>query len=376
MTVGLKPSSGQSLGLKLASSTFTAGPKDDLAAPDIYKTDAKSIISSIPISAKDVKDLFASISMKNGQFDILGTVGKLSKTQLGDNLTNLAKEMGTNVRELGNGVVGQATTLLAKTGIDAQAMMCTVGEYANKVDIKSIGSVLAIGKAVSSVTNVSQALNVASKAYSTGIFSGIVSEASNSGVAGVFTQIKDKITENGVLVNVAKAAMPFVLSNTDTRLLREITNSGIGRAVNDIVPGFTVAFSQVYNPRQGYSLSKIDSFESIIKSFNEIDSAWDKAKQGGADISSIFGILSGTKAFRNMIYTGVSYTIASIEDNQRKAKLQDMALASIYRKTTVGELLKKYFPSVPMLGSYQTKLPQEDTFDLKTIDRAARILLA
>ena len=334
------------------------------------------VLFGIPISAKDVKDLFASISMKNGQFDILGTVGKLSKTQLGDNLTNLAKEMGTNVRELGNGVVGQATTLLAKTGIDAQAMMCTVGEYANKVDIKSIGSVLAIGKAVSSVTNVSQALNVASKAYSTGIFSGIVSEASNSGVAGVFTQIKDKITENGVLVNVAKAAMPFVLSNTDTRLLREITNSGIGRAVNDIVPGFTVAFSQVYNPRQGYSLSKIDSFDSIIKSFNEIDSAWDKAKQGGADISSIFGILSGTKAFRNMIYTGVSYTIASIEDNQRKAKLQDMALASIYRKTTVGELLKKYFPSVPMLGSYQTKLPQEDTFDLKTIDRAARILLA
>jgi hypothetical protein len=171
MSTGLKPSNGSGLGLKLASSTFTAGPKDDLAAPDIYKTDAKSIISSIPISSKDIKDLFSSIKMKNGELDIMGTLSGLSKTELGANLEAVAKELGTKARDLGSGVMADATTLLSKTSVEAQSLMCTVGEYANKVDIKKLGSVIAIGSAMSSVNGVSGALNVASKAYSTGIFS-------------------------------------------------------------------------------------------------------------------------------------------------------------------------------------------------------------
>jgi hypothetical protein len=272
--------------------------------------------------------------------------------------------------------MADATTLLSKTSVEAQSLMCTVGEYANKVDIKKLGSVIAIGSAMSSVNGVSGALNVASKAYSTGIFSGVIKQASDAGLGGVFTTIKDKIVENGALVNVAKAVTPFILKNTDVKLLRELTNSGVGRAINDLAPGFTVAFSQVYNPKQGYSLSKIDSFQSIISSFNEIDGAWNKAQQNGADITSIFGILAGTKAFRNMLYTGISYTLAGLQEDQRKKQLQDMSLARIYKKTTVKELLSKYFPGIPMLGDYGTRLPEEESFDLKLIDKAARILLS
>ena len=364
------------MALTLAASTFTAGAKDSLATVDIYKSNAQEIISSIPISSKDIKDLFSSIKMSNGKLDAFGTIKGLTNTQIGDNLNALAKDLVGNARDLGAGVMGQATDMLSKTGIDAQSLSCTIGEYSNKVGIGDLGKMVALGTAVSGASGISGALGVASKAYSAGMLSGIVSEASSSGVAGVFTTLKDTITENGVLVKVAKSAMPFVLKNTDIRLLNEITSSGVGSMLNGIVPGFTQSLSQAYNPSVGYSLTKIDSFSSIISSFDSLDATWNTAKQSGGDIWSIAGILAGSKAFKSMIYTGVSYFIGRTTEAREKEKLQAMALAQIYKKTTVKELVNQYFPTLPLLGQYSTRVPQEETVDLRLVDRMSRILLS
>lgn len=364
--------------LPVASSTFTAGPKDTLAAPDIYKLDPKKIISSIPVKASQLTDLFSSITTKNGQFDIKGALGKLDKYDFTSDLSDAAKQLGANARELGSDVMGKATTLLEKATPGAKALSCKIGDYASAVNWKDTRAALEVGVALSSMNGAKDAVKVANKAASTGLFSGLIEKASSAGMSGVFDSLKNTMQENGVLSRVVKASVPFVLSTSNVRLLDELARGGVGRTIDAVSPGFTKAFTSTYRASGGY-LNNITTFTGVLGAFDSINKDWDKVSTGDGLIGSIVDLFSSSSAFRSVVYSGVmygiNYALTSEEQLSKNQRLERMALATLYKQSTVSEQIAKYFPNVVMIGKYDMRPAAQTTTDIKLLERAVRAFI-
>lgn len=357
------------MSLPVASSTFTAGPKDDLASPDIYKLNPKQVINSIKPVASAVKDLFSSITMRSGQFDIVDSVKKLSNTDLGDAIGDSIKSLGANARDLGGDIVAKTTTFLEKTAPSAKALSCTVGEYTSKVDWKDVKESIELGRAVATMSGTNGIMKVVNKAANTGIFSGLIQKAGDAGVSGVFDTLKGKIQENGILMDVAKATTPFLLSRSNVRLLDELTSGGLGKSINMISPGFTKAFSSVY---KGQRYNKISTFDGVMRSFDDISKDWDKATRDGGAGGSIVDILFGSKAFKDVIYSGIMYGTDYFSDTPevraRNQRYESMANAQVYHKSTVSDQIAKYFPHTVMIGRYEERGIVADYVDFNLLN--------
>lgn len=365
--------------LTVASSTFTSGPKDELAAPDIYKLDPKKLITSIPIKASELSNIFSAITTKNGKFDVTGALDQFNKYDISAGLADSIKQLGANAREIGSDITKGATTLLEKATPGAKALSCTVGEYASKISWKDTKACLEIGAAVSSMNGSKDIIKVVNKAANTGIMSGVIEKASNMGMGGVFDSLKTTMQENGITSRVIKAAVPFVISNSDVKLLNEIAGGGFGRAIDAVSPGFTKAFTSVYRTT-GSNINNIDSFNGMIDAFDQISKDWDKVPMGGGLIGTITNLFSSSNAFRSVVYSGVmygiNYALNTDEQKSKNERLEAMALASIYRESTVSEQIAKYFPNIVMIGKYNRRAAKEETVDIKMVSRAARLFLS
>lgn len=358
--------------LPIASSTFTAGPKDDLASPDIYKLNPKKLINSIPVKANQITDLFSSISTKSGQFDIKGTLDKVSKTDIGNTVLDSVKELGANARELGSDITAKATTFLEKAAPGAKALSCKIGDYTNSINWKDVKEGAALVKAVQSVSGPNGVSNVINKAANTGIFSGMIEKAGDLGVTGVFDSIKTTVVENGLMVRMAKAATPYLLSKSNVKLLDELTRGGMGKALNTISPGFTKAFTSVYKQTGSTRINKITTFNGLIDSFDRIDSDWDKLLDSTDGGASIVSLLAGSNAFKSIVYSGIMYGIDYMSDEpavmSKNARLEAMAMTSLYRESTVSEQIARYFPNTVMIGRYDQRAAKEETVDMSVLN--------
>ncbi len=364
------------MSVQLASGVFSSGPKDDFATVDAYKSTGEAIVNSIPINLKDAKDIFASIRIKNGQFDIMGTAKYLDKTVVGDFLRTTASGLGLKINDLGAGVLAKTTKLLESVAPDAQSVMCSIGDYTNKASVMDMARVAKLGYSLSQVNGIGGIMKVVNQSQNSALLSNLIGEASDTGIGGVLTSLKDTINENGIISKVIKTSLPFVLKNGDVSLLRELSGGGIGNVLNSISPGFTKSFASVYNPQYSYNFSKVGSFNSIVDAFDNVYDNWDVASQNGESIFNIFSMLSGTKAFKTLIGSGVAYVMSEVQDGQKQKRAQAHALARIYAETTLQDQIKTYFPGLILGGKYTRKSKKEETIDIQVIGRSLNALMS
>lgn len=361
---------------QLAESIFSSGPKDAFATIDAYKAKGEAIVNSLPINLKDAKDIFASIRITNGSFDILGTAKLLDKTALGDFLKTSASGLGLKLNDLSKGLISKTTTLLEGAKLDAQSVMCSIGDYTNKASVLDMGRVAKLGYALSQVKGIDGAIKVVNQSQNSALLTGLIGEASDTGVGGVLTSLKGVMEDNSIVSKVIKTSLPFVLKNSDVSLLRELTGGGIGKVLNSVSPGFTKSFASIYNPQNNYNFSKPASFNNIIDSFDSIYTNWDTASQNGEDIFGIYNMLSGTKAFKTLVGSGVAYVMSEVQDEKKKKRAQAHALSRIYAETTLQEQIRNYFPGLIMGGTYNRKSQKEETIDIQVLGRSLNAFLS
>lgn len=364
------------MAIQLATGVFTSGPKDEFATVDAYKSSGEEIINSLPINLKDAKDIFAAIKVGSNGFDLMGTAKGLSKTVLGEYLKTSASGLGLKLPDLGASVLEKTTTLLEKTGVDAQAVMCTIGEYTNKASALDMGRITKLGYALTQVKGVDGIVKVVNQAQNSALLSNLIGEASDLGVGGALSSLKGVIDDNGLISRVVKSSIPFVLKNSDVSLLRELTSGGVGNVLNSIAPGFTKSFASVYNPQYSYNFNRVGSFNSIVDAFDSVYNGWDQGKQNGQDIFSIFSMLSGTKAFKTLVGSGVAWIMGEVQDEQKKKRAQAHALSRIYAESTVKDQIQRYFPGLIMAGSYTRRSQKEETISIQVIGRSLNAFLS
>lgn len=363
---------------QLATSVFSSGANEAFATIDGYKAKGQEIINSLPINLKDAKDIFASIKFTNDSFDILGTAKSLSSTVVGEYLKTTVAGMGLGVslNDLGSGIVSKTTALLSTTIPEAQDVMCKIGDYVNKASVSDYGRVAKLGYALSKVNGVSGAISVLNQGQYGALLGNMIGEASDTGIGGVLSSLKNTIDENGVFIRVAKAAVPFVLKNSDVSLLRELTNGVGGKLMNTVAPGFAKSFMSTFAPVHKYNLSRTASFNSIIDSFDGIYSNWDKSSQNGESITSIVSMLSGTKEFKTLMGSGIAWVLSDQADAQKKKRAQDHALSRIYGESTVQDQIKKYFPGLVITGQYSKRLPKKEAVNIQLLGRSINAFLS
>lgn len=360
----------------LATSIFSKGAKDDYATLDAYKSSGKSVVNSLPVLPSDLSDIFKSVKFTDTPYNLLGSVDVLSASALSDQLKESAKGLGLKADSLTGGMVGKATTLLQSTKLSAQSMMCTVGEYSSKINVKDGMRMAKLATVLSQTKDLTGAVRVLNQSQNASILTSMIGEASDIGGGGVLTSLGKTIEENGILARVVKGSIPYVLNNSDVTLLREITNGAGGKVLNSLSPGFAKQFSSLYMPQNRYNLNYVQSYTTIFDSFDKIYDTWDKGSQNGESIGSILSTIAGTAAFRTMLGSGIAWILKSAADAEKKKRAQQQALARIYSQSTVSDQIKMYFPRTVMTGKYNRKSVKEETTDLRLLGRAINAALS
>lgn len=353
----------------LATGAFSGGPKDDLAAVDIYKVkSAFGQKSTKPITS--IQELSAFVDKAN--FDLTLDAGiatdfmskSLGKVAIDkDTLTN--RLLGTNsefkscYNELNDALKKGA--LLSTVKDKANKLMCTVNDTKSMVNSAKIGDIKSLGGFLNKYTG-TKTFSGQDKGALSGLLGSVITTSSNLGITGAFKAITDTITDKGIIGRITRAILPIALKNSDTKLLKELTGGAGASLVNIFSPGFAQTFSKAFT-YQGDRSKSLDSFEDVFTSIKNIDGDWDILTRSGSEgpALNLLSLMGGSKDFQNLTMTGVKYWAA--EQNKPGGLVPPVpidpmyALAAVYREVTVGRAIARDFPRVALLNLYDGKLP-------------------
>ena len=372
----------------LATSTFNAGPKDEVATADIYKI-IGSLGKSSPITS--IQELNAAV-----ESNILGiklaagtTADFLSKIESGylnfdkDLLTNrllgCSNEFKSAYSELNEHM--KKGSVFATYKDKAKSLISTVKEVKSVVDSAKIKDVRALGNFINKYTG-TQVFSGKDKGAISGLLSSVITTASDLGVGNAFKALTDTLNDNGIIGRVTRGVLPVVMKNSDYKLLREISSSPAGSLINVFAPGFTKDFSKAFSYRTP-SVNTLSSFEDVFVAFEKIDDKWSTIKRGDNDSAvNVLAMVSGSRDFQSLVMTGVKYWTTEQNKPGGGGKVPPIPvdpmflLATNYREVTVSEAISRDFPKVALLNVYNGRLPskvgktagQRTTQNVKTVD--------
>lgn len=355
----------------LANSLFSAGPSDELITPDIYSIKS-AFGNSKPITS--IQELSQSINTnilgtQLGAGDIPDFLSKLESGYLSfdkDLLTNrilgTSNEFKTACSELNDLVKNGAAINTYKD--QAKKIVATIGEVKTVVDSTNIKDVRALGSFINKYTGL-QIFSGKDKGAIAGLLGAVVNRSSDLGIGGAFKSLTDTLNDDGIIGRVSRAVLPIVVKNSDSKLLREISTSSASKLINVLSPGFTQDFSKAFTFR-GTRGTTLNTFEDVFTSFENINDQWSGISRGSNNSEhavNIFSVVTGTRDFQNLVMTGVRYWVT--EQNKPGGNPTPppvpiepmMALATSYREISVGEAIKRDFPKVALLNSYNGRLP-------------------
>lgn len=356
---------------KLAGGSFSSGPKDDIATADVYKIVSAVNGGKSPITS--IQELNASAALGSGLYGI-----DISESQAADFLSKgvdglnfdsdllTSRILGTSSEfrnSIGELTQGMKNNALASTFKDqASKLSCTVGDVNGMVKSANIKEIGALGRFVNEYTG-SKVFNGKDSGAIGGLLGSVVQKASQLGVPGVFTSLTSTITDNGIITRMAKSVLPFAISGSDTRLLREITGGPAGKLVNVFSPGFTNNFSRSYQYSGNGAYGSQNVFSDVFKVYENVDSNWDVFDRNdlGGSALNLAMLVGGSRAFQNLVITGVKYW--NTESNKPTPnppvgfKFDPLyAIATAFPETTVSQAIQRDFPKAALLSVYNGRL--------------------
>lgn len=344
----------------IADSIFSTGVKDSVVVGDVY--DIKN--GSSPITSIQEIDLQVDTSFF-GKLDGSSPADFLSKLKDGLEFDpdTLAKRVAGTQSEL-KAAFGELTESAKKGALlntfkdKAKFINATIGETKSLVSAAKINDVKSLGNFVNKYTN-SKVFNGKDKGALGGLLSSVVKTSSDLGVSGAFTTLTNTVNDNGILGKMTRTLLPVVVSNSDSKLLKEMTTGNSAKLVNVFAPGFTQNFSKAF-VYKGTNTKSLDNFEDIVGSFKNINASWDKTERGasGNTATNLWSIIKGSKDFQNLILTGVSYwTSRQKAGATPPVEINKMhSLATAFSEVSVGKAISRDFPRVTLLSVYNAKI--------------------
>lgn len=332
---------------KLASGAFTAGPKDDMATADIYSlaSSAKSTINSIQAAVGKLEtSIFGNIGAElDGIITNIGGEIQFDAKALSERIMATSSELKNSFRELTGPI--QNSALVATFKDKASDLMCTLDEYKSMASKANITEVRALGNFINTYTNTKIFSNKDNGALG-GLLGAVVGKASDLGVTGVFTTLTKTITDNGLVSKIVKTVLPMATKNGDFKLLRELSSSPAGKLINIFSPGFTNTMARTFTQTSYSGRNNLSTFDDMLTAFSNVNDQWDVLQRGNNNTAfNLADLLVGSKDFQRLLLTGVSY-YANQPDTKSK---REMALAAVYKKTTVYDDIRRYFPATVIM---------------------------
>lgn len=352
----------------LASTTFSSGPSDSLAAVDVYSTSGKNVINSI-VDKKD-SGLGFDISklLANGGKGSIGSAGSLlSMTKTGGlglntnditgRLLKAAPGIGSSLRDMSD---------KAKAGImdkfkDSGTMDFKMGADTFKVPSSNFADMTAFSSYATDVNAYSFNLtslnaNTDGTCYAydvdahAAMLSGGITQGSNLGIPksyDFFTKASSSVTDNKeLLTKVAAAAGPILAKNGDLGNLAQLTQGGGGQVLSAVLPSYGNTLKQNYSyGNYGRNTgAQVNDYTNLISIFTNTDSKWniidrigDATGTTGTTTFNLLRVLGGSREFQELIAIGVKNMV---EGDRNKVQ----GLAAMFGETTVDAQLKINFP--------------------------------
>lgn len=356
--------------LPIASGSFSSGPNDDVAAADVYKLkssfglEAVNTITSIQeLSASIGRSIFDMRLSAGAASDFISKAGEglsFNKDLLTNRILGTNSEFKASFNELSEEIKKGALSSTFKDSADS--LMCVVNNTRSMVNSANIKDVRALGNFINKYTG-SSIFSGQDKGAISGLLGSVITTASNFGISGAFTAITDTVNDTGIIGRITRAVLPIAVSNSDTRLLREIATGPAGSLINVFSPGFTQSFSKAFTYR-GDRSRNLNSFEDIFTAFENIDDKWSTLKRGEGENTAvnILSLMGSSRDFQNLVMTGVSYWVTEQNANDGKTPpvtIEPMlVLASAYGEITVEQAIRRDFPKVALLSVYNARLPR------------------
>lgn len=351
----------------LAFPSFVTGPKDDLAAPDIYKlVDGTPINKIVPFQAVD--------AFQEKKMDLLaGAKGMLGDIKKGMTLANNLKNInlkGDPLSQLANGnkALGMLTKALPPSmsglakglGTYATGMMAGVKEaqgYIAKINgIKQtlkngtdLAKISVIGNMINSVSCDTSVFSAEDRRATAGAYAGVIGVAMESGLQGAFGAVLKCEGNVGILNQVASACLPGTIMMSDLTSLGDMANKLRPGTIKGLNPGIIGDFNKMFSLPQGASSSSMgDMFSSATSTFSAIDPGWNVSSFGGEQIGSLTCVMGASSDFERMMTT-------SIMTNQNPGADDYLMLAAVGEKPTdvKAELVQQF----PMMTSLEAGPP-------------------
>ena len=351
----------------LATGLFDAGPSDKLATADVYNLKSSLTGEENPITSIQEINVDLSLDALGVRLDGAPAKDFLSKLETPGNSFDeamLTSRMG-GVDGENKSLFGQLDDSLKKNALlatfkdKANFISTSINGVSSSVDAKNIGQIRALGGFINKYTG-TKVFSGNDKGAISGMLGSVINTSSDLGVSGVFKTISDTITDNGIIGRVTRGVLPIVLKNSDSKLLREIATSKAVGFINILSPGFTQSFTKGFTYR-GNRGQTLNSFEDIFHSFEKVDSQWDTLSRGneGNSALNLLTLVSGSKDFQRIVMTGVKYWATEIKNGKTAPINVDpmYALATAFSPTTVSQAVRRDFPQVALLNSYNTRLP-------------------
>lgn len=332
----------------LVQPIFSTGPKDQLAAADIYKVDSKKVITSIQeISSKaglDVKTLLSGI--QNAEVGKLLSVTKagitVDKDALALRLVTSSKSITSSFRDLSKDAKEKVMSSFEDFG-EVGVKINGIVQYVKDADIPGLN---AVGKFVNDYVK-SPLYEIVDEDAVAGLVSGIAREAYSLGLNGLLPQLTNGMSGR-ILNRVLKNSFPDMIKNSDLTSLSTFANGQLGKSLDFIYPNFAQDLAGAFGYKKLTDIfdQNVD-YHAVLGILSAANSNWDVHvhKNGyvpGNEITgmSIVKLQKSSQAFKDIILRGIK----SESDFDRR---KNYALILHYgNQTTVEAEIARFFPAV------------------------------
>jgi len=332
----------------LVQPIFSTGPRDQLAAADIYKVDSKKVITSIQeISSKaglDVKTLLSGI--QNAEVGKLLSVTKtgvtVDKDALALRLVTSSKSITSSFRDLSKDAKEKVISSFEDFG-EVGVKINGIVQYVKDADIPGLN---AVGKFVNDYVK-SPLYEIVDEDAVAGLVSGIAREAYSLGLNGLLPQLTNGMSGR-ILNRVLKNSFPDMIKNSDLTSLSTFANGQLGKSLDFIYPNFAQDLAGAFGYKKLTDIfdQNVD-YHAVLGILSAANSNWDVHvhKNGyvpGNEITgmSIVKLQKSSQAFKDIILRGIK----SESDFDRR---KNYALILHYgNQTTVEAEIARFFPAV------------------------------
>lgn len=333
---------------KLVQSLFSTGPKDSLAAADVYKANGSRNINSVQeLSNQAGVNLTSILGQKTGNnqaltgllVKIAGNV-KVDTSILRDRIQGGMSSVKGSFSDLSDSTKSLMTSSL---GDGTGSFQVKMGDKIGVVDSTQYSDINSFGSFINDYTGTTD-FSVLDQDATASLISGSVVQASNFGIPNAYSSLTNGIEDDGVMCRVVNQTVPSLVANGDIDTLHDMSSSRSGKAMGAIFPNFAGDFARSFQYPMNRGQTKADAFSKLIGTLTNVNPTWNQTpRQKGGDIAlNLLTLLGASPDFKAAVAIGISV----IPDND---PMKNYALASVYQPTTVEAEVRRWFPRVVLM---------------------------